>query len=617
MHGKTLEIVDGKRFLDDLQALRESHGSKGKNTSLSEIFTPFQHDDALFAKSAPVIHHLRALPEPFRSKLLAKLVNSLPPDHFANLERLDPTLVRMLREQDRAEEEGAEPDGIHPHPYMSNVQYTSNFFTAEGDPVRHSMRHDGRYFVLPAAEEASLLPEGLPSAVSDEFALTQRRALMVRAEVRSVVDEMERFRLASRAWAAANADKADGAALEPAFGGEAIFRAALEARTGGADADADADGAEEAAGSAAWQPVPADVEAEVMAMAAETAGPDGPAVPRARVFTGARGIGKSCCLVQVVRYARAHGWLTVFVPSAFRLTHQGRVLTPTRGAPGDYDQNDLATEMLSHMLAAHADALASVPQRGAYNLDLFLPADRDEVMRAEVERRVAAEEDEVASLKAEAEAKGEPFDPSTDWSSALQRDLAKSDTLDRRAEGFTLRDLVEWGLAHPPQATLAAVAMLEELRSVVEFPVLVAVDGVNDLYEPSGYPGPYGRRLSTKRLPLLRALQAFDEGGFDHDARSFRRGLFVGAASLSRNKRPTLLRESPVGGSSNLPAENRMEVQPLSRAEVHSQLLHYTMTGRFPELPARADVSAHSVEVFRALSSGIPLEVRTAAVMQF
>jgi hypothetical protein len=638
-YNSKLEIVNVKQFLDDIQVIRDAKAPTPGNQSLSEIFTPLQHDDPLFADSAPVIHHLRALPEPFRSKLLAKLITSLPPEHFMNLERLDPDLVRMLRHSEAVDEVSAEPDGLHAHPYMSNVQYSSGFFTSESDPVRHTARHDGRYFVLPDKEQELLLPEGLPSSVEDEFTLTQRRALMIRAEVRDIVSRLESFRLMSRAWAQAQlaapaASPGGGAAagpewaavepLEPAFGGKAIAVAAAEARAGveatvagGDAATAATTGAAVDVTSEAWEEMPEEVAAEAMALALEAARGARPACPEATVLVGPQGIGKTCALLQVVRYARAHGWLTVYVPLAYHLTHRGRVLTPSRAVYGDYDQNDLATELLAALQAAHGAQLEQVPQRGAYNLDLYLPEERDAEMVANIAKRVAAEEDEVASLKAEAEARGEAFDPSTDWSSTLQQELSQSESLDRRAEGFTLLDMLKWGLAHPPQATMAAVALLGELHQVEEFPVMIAVDGVNELYEASGYPSPDGRRISTKRLPLVKALQAFNAYGYDDEHHAFRRGVFVGAASMSRNKRPTLLRETPPGSSANVPMRNRLQLSPLSRSEVHSQMMHYAMTGRFPELPARADVDSHAVEVFRTLSSGLPLEVRKAAITQF
>lgn len=63
----------------------------------------------------------------------------------------------------------------------------------------------------------------------------------------------------------------------------------------------------------------------------------------------------------------------------------------------------------------------------------------------------------------------------------------ESDTgVDRSS--FTMRDLVEWGIAHPSQATETLLALLEEARKVTEYPVMVAIDGVNLLYEKTEYP---------------------------------------------------------------------------------------------------------------------------------
>jgi hypothetical protein len=587
-YNKALPIVSPKQFLDEVQAMRDSQQATPRDESLSEIWTPMVHEDPLFQENSDIIYKLRALPEPFRSKLLAKMINSLPPDHVTNLERLDPGLVRMLRRPSEVDSAVLEPDGLHPSPYMSNVQFASNYFTALTDPLQHTPRHDGRYFVFGKEEEASLFPEGLPPGVTDEFELTQRRALMVRPEVRSLVEELERYRLVSKAWL----ERGGQGSADKVFGGKVFLQGE----------DVETERSEE-------------VVEEVMQSAREWCEeleslPDGPT----RVLTGPRGCGKTCALTQVVRYARSRDWIVVYIPSAYRLTHQGQVLTPTRGRPGDYDQNDLATEILNHVLTCHGEQLDKILQRGKYRLDMFLPEEDDTKMRAEVARRVAEEEDQVASLKAEAESKGQSFDPSKDWTSQLQLDLLAVETLDREAKGYTLGHMLRWGLAHPPQATETVVALLSELRQTVEYPVLVAVDGVNDLYEPSGYPSPYGRRLSTKRLPLVRALQAFNSGG---PKMSFRRGAFVGAVSLSRNTNPALLRHSPPGSAAVVPPDNRFPLQPWARTEIHSQLLHYAMTGRFPELPDRASVDAHAVDVFRTLSAGIPLEVRKNAILQF
>ena len=72
---------------------------------------------------------------------------------------------------------------------------------------------------------------------------------------------------------------------------------------------------------------------------------------------------------------------------------------------------------------------------------------------------------------------------------------------------FTLRDMVDWGLRHPALATDALLALKTELQKtrryvvrcawqlcyvdpcvpVCRFPVLIAIDGLNHLYEPTPY----------------------------------------------------------------------------------------------------------------------------------
>ncbi len=96
--------------------------------------------------------------------------------------------------------------------------------------------------------------------------------------------------------------------------------------------------------------------------------------------------------------------------------------------------------------------------------------------------------------------------------SFLRRFEDESDTkIDRSA--FTLADMAKWGLAHPAAATDTVLDLLQELRHVTEFPVLIAVDGINNLYGQSAYPY-QGETLPSTRLSIPRALQCYDSQGF-------------------------------------------------------------------------------------------------------
>jgi hypothetical protein len=62
-------------------------------------------------------------------------------------------------------------------------------------------------------------------------------------------------------------------------------------------------------------------------------------------------------------------------------------------------------------------------------------------------------------------------------------------------------------------ATDALVDLLAELREVTEFPVLIAVDGHNSLYEPTEYASE-GRTLAAEDLTIPAAFHCLGREGF-------------------------------------------------------------------------------------------------------
>ena len=78
---------------------------------------------------------------------------------------------------------------------------------------------------------------------------------------------------------------------------------------------------------------------------------------------------------------------------------------------------------------------------------------------------------------------------------------------------FTLRDMVQWGISHPAAATDTLLDFISELRQVTEFPVLIAVDGMNFLYDKTEYPYD-GRTLMPEELSIPAALHCLGSEGF-------------------------------------------------------------------------------------------------------
>ncbi|RYG51537.1 hypothetical protein EON67_03165 [archaeon] len=171
-----------------------------------------------------------------------------------------------------------------------------------------------------------------------------------------------------------------------------------------------------------------------------------------RLLTGPLGVGKSAVLNHVVAYARRNQWLTVMIPNSWAVMHDGLVLAKSRRRPGMVDQHDIALKLLKvraelnacatpmrqggraelsrtlrwlvcvrecvrarvqETLTTHADILGQIPQRGAYATFRYLPRSIDVKVSAERDRMRAAEEDEKSRLKAQADATGKSWDPST------------------------------------------------------------------------------------------------------------------------------------------------------------------------------------------------------------
>lgn len=194
----------------------------------------------------------------------------------------------------------------------------------------------------------------------------------------------------------------------------------------------------------------------------------------------------SATLNYIVQYARSNGWLCMFIPNVFRIMRDGMVVTPSRREAGMFDQHDLAMEALKHMLAVHGDDLARLPQKGTYTNDRYLTPDLDAVAVEQREKRYAEENERRRRARAEAEAEGRTWDADAAAAGALPVEETATD-IDRSA--LTLKDMLEWAVAHPPAATDTLLDFRQELANVTDMPVMLAVDGVQAAYQPTeSYP---------------------------------------------------------------------------------------------------------------------------------
>ena len=437
-------------------------------------------------------------------------------------------------------------------PYHARVEYMPGVSTRRSNPSSHTFEDAGLYYSLGATAEevGAAFPTGFAGALGTEFDITGRHSLLVRPLGVSMVAQMEHWRqVEGRALAASGQPVRDLDASQP-YAPQPLAVPPTRAQALG------------------LRPPPTGSTASSSSSSED--GSSGRTLPvhPVRVLVGQRGIGKSGLLNYVVHYARLNQWLTVVVPDGFTIAHRGKVMSPSRLRLGSFDQNDMALDLLRAVLRSNGSRLQQVPQRGRYASYRYLPSALDAVVSKEREALHARESTEVATLKAKLDAEGKPWDPS------LFKSKYEDETeVGRDRAGFTLHDMVAWGMRHPSAATDTVVALLEELRSVTEFPVLVAVDGANHLYEQ----GPHawaGESVPPQSLSLQRALHCLGPEGFNAATHSMRRGLWLCAVSHQHTQDM-----GPMFAAAKVKMGYRIPVPRLSRQELFAQLTHYRECG--------------------------------------
>jgi len=260
----------------------------------------------------------------------------------------------------------------------------------------------------------------------------------------------------------------------------------------------------------------------------------GPGAPLPTVFYGDAGVGKSACLQLVVYWARKSGWLVVNIKNATKWAHSGGQIVKSKRGDGLWDQPYLGVKFLGHMLDSHADKLKQIPIR-------------------------------------------------TDISG-----LGKF-------EGKTLFDLVEFGAALHEFSCDVIVIFKKELQRVIEFPVLIAIDDYNSLYNYSqAYRDPDPIFDGTKFAPpklknsKLTLCRIFMDSHIDPKLAN---GTFVGAVSreVSYRNFPIEVNKGP----------EWIEVPPYSIYETNQVYKHYERSGYIA-----SKISTGTRQVLHQLYSG-------------
>eukprot|EP01116_Phalansterium_solitarium_P021453 TRINITY_DN6672_c0_g1_i2.p1 TRINITY_DN6672_c0_g1~~TRINITY_DN6672_c0_g1_i2.p1 ORF type:complete len:625 (+),score=176.50 TRINITY_DN6672_c0_g1_i2:17-1891(+) len=268
-------------------------------------------------------------------------------------------------------------------------------------------------------------------------------------------------------------------------------------------------------------------------------------------LTGARGSGKSTALTQLVIWARQNNWIVVFIPDA-RYWVKGERIEESQYEDGMWDQNLIAAEFAGHMLAAHREQLKTLPLR-------------------------------------------------------LPVDLLNFDTTKQK----TLADLLEYAVKDKESNnTDAIVHFRKELNLVTEFPVLIAVDGINVLFNNS----PYGDPLSDSKLiiPPLPAQKLMLTRIFsDFDSHGLANGMYVTALCRTHPVDNYVARFGGIEYGIQVRGKNRAtsncyQIEPYSTFE-YDMLVHYNRVHKL--YPMEEQLTHPTKEFIYFTCQGNPAEI--------
>eukprot|EP00455_Lapot_gusevi_P018984 TRINITY_DN2045_c0_g1_i1.p1 TRINITY_DN2045_c0_g1~~TRINITY_DN2045_c0_g1_i1.p1 ORF type:complete len:634 (-),score=192.09 TRINITY_DN2045_c0_g1_i1:35-1936(-) len=197
---------------------------------------------------------------------------------------------------------------------------------------------------------------------------------------------------------------------------------------------------------------------------------------RGRAFhvNGVAGCGRSTSLNYAALYARQNNWFVVHIPRFEIFCSYHYLLVPSESHPGKFDQPELAMFFFRDLLELDAEKLKQIKLKGDYRNPPV-----DTVNFNERHINLCAEDK-----------RGYPF---------FQDDGTGS-----------LYDLVKYGADNRIYAVRTVEHFLKELDAVTEFPVLLAMDGINAYHCATGYNHPDTfKPLTAEQLTFPSLLSKF------------------------------------------------------------------------------------------------------------
>jgi len=251
-----------------------------------------------------------------------------------------------------------------------------------------------------------------------------------------------------------------------------------------------------------------------------------------KLLDGFPGVGKSAILQQVVYWARKSGWIVLFIKNGGYWVHDGGYITKSKLMDGCWNQPLLASVSLERIIKAHGVQLSKIPIRNKFILPNF--------------------------------------------------------------DGKTLLDLAEYGSTMLEFATDAFVYLKNELSRTYEYPVLIAIDNYNALYNYNQeFRDPESKKYKKEKLhnSKLALTKIFLDSHIDPHLVN---GTFVGSLTGSITRRHF----------DNIEVKSNYEVPQYNMEEMKMAFHHYKQTGYIV-----SEITPATREVIFRLCDGLPSEL--------
>lgn len=501
-----------------------------------------------------------------------------------------------------------------------NYDFKTHFYYTKKDPSLFSGAQEGAYVDISQDDITKFFPEGMAGDAKAEFECSQRSSWMIRDTSKLLCRLLDEFR-PSTGKSISNKQTVqtpinvpeltdrpewDKAQIRVLRYGAELPRAAPYTEVGLRITDG-----------------PGSVVDTYMNQVKDGRYP----YPNKIMLTGARGVGKSIALNQLIQYARStKEWLVLFVPKGWEHVQGGAYVEPIESSflgGTVFDNRLMSVDLLRGFWRAHKNDLAAIRfknQEGLkkyeeyiaifaekYYRELTMPGTKIDFSPRRFlykvdDLMVSIGKEKLSFLQMRAIVEGEDVQPAEDPKDA---DVLKGYEFKRNTV-VTLEELVKLGVAFRELAGLIVIDLIQELEALESKKVLIVVDEFNAWGGKSAYEYDF-IPVQGRDIVVPRALGYLHKKKAEAELRTIKNGMFVCAESLSH---PEGLKDIFKAASNSVPLT--IQVPHYSQVEYLAAMLFYTH-----QMCVHEGTSTQDLLAYRMLVNSNPRLTRMESITFF